>query len=298
MPQLHRISLVVAALSVLKCTALHQQHAQKFLQTRRGFDSVPFCQFGRRVGFNDAVAVYINSDNSRSFSFGAEDTGTQSQISCNGPVPSHCASRLSSNPRQISSCEEVSCSCKADASSLQFVYMKKMMQEAVPLCEVQASNFQTLMIGLGGGALPEYLLAHCPEGTSVESVEYDPRVIDVATKFFGLRVAPGVSEIENNDGGKSVQARAAAGKKYDLILVDCFQSEGYVPDSCRDEAFVSGLHALLKSGGVAIQQVWGGQYKETLSTYQHVFGQEHAIGIDAELEVSWLIKASLASAIG
>mmetsp|Transcript_30287 Transcript_30287/g.48906 ORF Transcript_30287/g.48906 Transcript_30287/m.48906 type:complete len:297 (-) Transcript_30287:98-988(-) len=265
------------------------------LKVRNDYEDLPFCQFGGRPGFNGSVAVYLTKDNTRSFSFGVEDAGTQTEVACNGPIPLACSTRSATKLEEVPPCDDFACDCVSDSSTLQFVYMKKMMKEAIPMCELQQSGFHALMIGLGGGALPQYLLSHCPSGTSVESVEYDPRVIDVATHFFGLHVAAGVNEVENNDGGKAVQARVENGKKYDLVMVDCFQSEGFVPDSCRDERFVSGLHAILKNGGAVIQQVWGRQYQSTLGTYEKVFGKQNTLGIDAELEVSWLIKATVPS---
>mmetsp|Transcript_18503 Transcript_18503/g.50968 ORF Transcript_18503/g.50968 Transcript_18503/m.50968 type:complete len:299 (-) Transcript_18503:122-1018(-) len=290
------IGLAAAALVAPGCDAIRSQRgAESFLQVHLDDGMRPFCQFGSRGGFNGSVTVYVTKHNVRSFSFGVEDFGTQTEVTCKGPVPVTCSRTAESKPALVPSCEDLACECDVDISELQFVYMKKMMREAIPLCRMQQSGFRVLMIGLGGGALPEYLLSHCPQGTSVESIEYDPRVIDVATHFFGLRVAPGVNDIENSDGGRAVQARAAAGKKYDLVLVDCFQSEGVVPDSCRNGAFVSGVRAILKPGGTALQQVWAPQYRSTLSTYRQVFGEARAVGIDAELEMSWLIRASLVS---
>jgi len=184
--------------------------------------------------------------------------------------------------------------CEPDTSSLQFVYMKKMMDIALPMCEQKEDGFNALIIGLGGGALPEYLLEHCPQSAQIESIEYDPRVIDVATNFFGFHVVPGRNEIQNRDGGEAVKERVEAGKKYDLVLVDCFQTGGHVPDSCRSNDFITGLHSILKPGGKAIQQVWGSQYDSILGAYSNVFGKDHAQGENVQLQVNFLIVGDAA----
>lgn len=269
---------------------------RRFLQAPGDSDDMPLCKIGTRAGFNSSVLVYLNKDNSRSLAFDTDDVGTQTQVVCKGPAPSGCLNFKASRMVEVPSCANVECDCDRDVSDLEFVYMKKMMKEAIPMCEGQSSGFRALMIGLGGGALPEYFLGHCPEGTSVESVEYDPRVIEAATHFFGLHVQAGVNEVENNDASQAVQARARAGKKYDLIMVDCFASEGFVPPSCRNDAFVSGMHSILNSGGSVIQQVWTKQYESTLATYEHTFGKNSTEGIDAEMQVSWLIKATVPGA--
>merc|ERR1719282_926529 len=111
-----------------------------------------------------------------------------------------------------------------------------------------------LLVGLGGGALPAYVLAHCPEGSKVESVEYDPRIVSAATQFFGLNVIPGVNEVDN------------------------FQAGGKVPEHCSSKAFVHAVRAILKPGGKAIQQVWAPQYKSLLVTYEIEFGKDHTQG--------------------
>merc|ERR1719162_2632429 len=71
------------------------------------------------------------------------------------------------------------------------------MDTTVPMCTEANGNFKSLLIGLGGAALPEYMLQHCPKGTELESVEYDPRVVKAATNFFGLQLAPNINEVEN-----------------------------------------------------------------------------------------------------
>merc|ERR550514_766734 len=114
--------------------------------------------------------------------------------------------------------------------------MVDMMQEVTPACESwsvihpgeESGPMRVLLVGLGGGALPAYMLSQCPKGSVfVESVEYDPRVVKAAERFFGFQVIPGANEVETDDGGKAVARRASnpdssSREQYDVVLVDCF----------------------------------------------------------------------------
>lgn len=259
----------------------------------RDDDSMPFCVFGGEGNFNGTVQVFVSKDNTRSLAFGSDDIGTQTQTKCAGETPSSCLGARANKLADVQSCELLSCPCDPDMSSLEFVYMKKMMATTMPMCQEGSGNFNSLLIGLGGAALPEYMLKHCPTGTQVDSVEFDPRVIQAATEFFGLHLAPGINEVENNDGGAAVQKRAEQEKKYDVVLVDCFERSGHVPDSCRDKAFAQNIHKILRPGGKFIQQVWGSQLDSTLATYQGVFGKDNSVAQNAELKVSWLIVSTV-----
>lgn len=222
--------------------------------------------------------------------------GTQTEVKCAGPVPSQCAGPRAASANDTQSCDYLGCGCRRDNSTLEFVYMKRMMEQVEPLCQGAGASqdggpFRMLLVGLGGGALPAYVLAHCPEGSKVESVEYDPRVVSAATQFFGLNIIPGVNEVDNRDGLLAVQERAKGGHTYDAVLVDCFQAGGKVPEHCSSKAFVHAVRAILKPGGKAIQQVWAPQYKSLLATYEIEFGKDHTQGRNVEFEVNFLVIA-------
>lgn len=257
-------------------------------------ETMPYCVYEGEGNFNSTVQVFVGKDNTRSLAFGSDDIGTQTQTKCKGDAPPACVGTRVSKLADVQSCDSLSSPCEPDMSSLDFGYMVKMMDTTVPMCTEANGNFKSLLIGLGGAALPEYMLQHCPKGTELESVEYDPRVVKAATNFFGLQLAPHVNEVETNDGGAAVHARAEQGSKYDVVLVDCFESSGHVPDACRNKAFAENIHKILKPGGKFIQQVWNPQLDSTLATYQGVFGKDNSVAEDAELQVSWLIVSTAA----
>lgn len=256
-------------------------------------ETMPYCVFQGGGDFNSTVQVFVGKDNTRSLAFGSDDIGTQTQTKCKGDAPDSCLGIRMNKLVDVQSCNSLSCPCEPDMSTLDFGYMVKMMDTTVPMCQEATGNFKSLLIGLGGAALPEYMLQHCPKGTEVESVEFDPRVVKAATNFFGLHLSTGTNEVETNDGGAAVHERAEQGSKYDVVLVDCFESGGHVPDSCRNQAFAQNIRKILKPGGKFIQQVWNPQLDSTLATYQGVFGKDNSVAQDAELQVSWLIVSTV-----
>jgi len=289
----------VPLLLITCCSALRfskRAQAGSLSMARDDDETMPYCVFEGEGQFNSTVQVFVGKDNTRSLAFGGDDIGTQTQTKCKGDAPDSCLGIRMNKLADVQSCNSLSCPCEPDMSSLDFGYMVKMMDTTVPMCQEATGHFKSLLIGLGGAALPEYMLQHCPKGTEVESVEFDPRVVKAATNFFGLHLAPSVNEVETNDGGAAVSERAERGIKYDLVLVDCFESSGHVPDSCRNQAFAENIHKILKPGGKFIQQVWNPQLDSTLSTYQGVFGKDNSFAQDAELQVSWLIVSTVAEA--
>lgn len=275
-------------------------------------DERPICVYGPKEGFGGHVQVFVSTDNSRYLEFDHDGVGSQTEVKCRGQVPPDCASpspvtgaAASWSVNTTQSCELLDCPCDRDISSLDFSYMVDMMQEVTPLCEswsvlhsgAEASPMRVLLVGLGGGALPAYIVSHCPSGTArVESVEYDPRVVMAAEKFFGFNVQPGKNEVETNDGGAALARRAESAtygqEAYDAVLVDCFGDAGEVPDSCKSEAFIANAKTLLKRGGKMIQQIWSPQYEKVIERYKASFGPDNVQGKDIELGVNHLIIAT------
>merc|ERR1719324_1165537 len=73
-----------------------------------------------------------------------------------------------------------------------------------------------LMLGLGGGLLHSYTKKHCPEWTRVRSVEIDPRLAAVASRYFGLQLVAGASEVVVDDAFNAVHRAAAAAHERSL----------------------------------------------------------------------------------
>lgn len=290
----------------------HQSLAARTALSGAGTFDRPVCAYGARDGFKGSVSVYVDQEqNLRYLTFDDDTTGSQTEVKCKGQVPASCAPDtvaapppgVNATPVPARDCSTVDCPCDRDnEANLDFSYMTSMMTDISPMCEVRSEFNQAeqgplrvLLVGLGGGALGSYMLAHCPkDSVHLETVEYDPRVMEIAENFFGFKVMPGVSEVENSDGGAAMAKRASSGEKntYDAVLVDCFMGGGKVPDSCKNQDFITNVKEILKPSGKLIQQIWSPQYEKVIKDYQKSFGEDSVEGRDIEFGVNHLIVAT------
>ncbi len=98
-----------------------------------------------------------------------------------------------------------------------------------------------LLLGLGGGAMVRYVASQLPSWR-VTVVEREAAVVDLARRHFHVRGPVAVA-----DARKFVaDAAAAAGGRYDVILVDLYDADGAVT---ADAVFWTGCLALLAPGG-------------------------------------------------
>ena len=70
----------------------------------------------------------------------------------------------------------------ADSNDLPMLYTRAMSIAAIFPQDIK----RVLVLGLGAGSIPDYLHRFLPDAT-IDTVELDPGVIDVAKKYFGLR---------------------------------------------------------------------------------------------------------------
>lgn len=264
-----------------------------FLQRRgrqgaRGRDDedLKLCTFGAEGGLDNLINVFAaESENTRyvSFASATDDGFIESMQRCKGELPEICGhENASSTPKGCATCP-----CTLDLDHEPFGnYQRRMLEFLQPLCQAPRKNagkdpFRVLLVGLGGGALVQYILGQCPQGTVVEAIEYDARMIEVATRFFGLHPSPGTFHVEQGDGGAVVAAHAAKGKIFDMVLVDAFAGGSHVPASCRDAAFTGNVRRILRKGGSVLANMAGPTYrnlagtddwKTTLPLYKESFG--------------------------
>merc|ERR1719389_917300 len=118
---------------------------------------------------------------------------------------------------------------------------------------------RVLLIGLGGGMLPQYLIHHT--ALSVDAVELNGDVIKVARAFFGLSAAEkeGSIHVTRDDGLKVVKRLAPS--TYGAAIVDCF-GDRRLPLNCRSRDFVDALYWVIRPGGEALQNVVTGNPDE------------------------------------
>jgi len=194
------------------------------------------------------------------------------------------------------------CPCEFDASGqLSASYMRTMLEQLTDRCSESAPKMKALMIGLGGGELPQYLLRKCPN-LSLEVVELNADVITVAQKFFGLadseqRFGSRLS-VQQTDGLSAVEERAnASSGSYGAVIVDCFAGGGEVPEGCRSRRFVSLVHQLLQNKGVLLQNIWhysrerpqvAQQFQETKDAYTATFHEVQDLAVPMPPTIAWV----------
>ena len=129
----------------------------------------------------------------------------------------------------------------ADPDDLPMLYPRAMSIAAIYPQDIK----RVLVLGLGGGAIPVYLDRFLPDAT-IDTVELDPGVIDVAKKYFGVRETNRFHLIES-DGRVFLNRHS---EPYDLIMVDAFTGS-YIPFHLMTKEFYQLVRNRLAPHGVA-----------------------------------------------
>lgn len=91
---------------------------------------------------------------------------------------------------------------------------------------------KVLIIGLCGGTMANQLSHFFPGEVKIDGVEIDSKIIDVSKKYFNMDNVD--VNIYNSDGRMFLQNNV---KKYDLIIVDAYAQEFYVPWTLTTKEF-------------------------------------------------------------
>lgn len=128
-----------------------------------------------------------------------------------------------------------------------------------------------LVAGLGGGVLPHTLHTLYPKAR-VDTVEIDPAVVDVAKRFFQYDPT-GTQHVIVSDARVYIKRAIAAGKHYDLIILDAFNGD-YIPPHLMTVEFLRECRKLLTDGGVLVANTFSSSdlYDSESVTYKKAFG--------------------------
>jgi predicted membrane-bound spermidine synthase len=151
----------------------------------------------------------------------------------------------------------------ADPDDLPMLYPRAMSIAAV----YPPDPKRVLVLGLGGGVIPTYLGRFLPEAT-IDTVELDPGVTEVAEKYFGIRETSR-SRVYESDGRVFLNRHAA---RYDLILVDAFTGS-YIPFNLMTKEFYQLVHDRLAPHGAAAFNILPGEklFDSNVRTLRQVF---------------------------
>jgi len=127
-----------------------------------------------------------------------------------------------------------------------------------------------LLIGLGGGRTSWYLHHYFPD-LDVTAVELDPKVVEVAKRYFDIREEPGF-QIATGDGRAYVMRHSEA--VYDIIALDAYRGP-FVPFHLLTTEFYALLESRLAPGGVVVQNIEPTTmlFDSALATMRQVFDQ-------------------------
>jgi spermidine synthase len=134
-----------------------------------------------------------------------------------------------------------------------------------------------LVVGLGAGILSRWSAHYFPDAT-VDSIELDPEVVDVAKKFFGFEEGER-QRVVIRDARVQIKALQHEDASYDVIMLDAFRG-GYIPPNLTTKEFFEECRDILSPGGALVLNLKPGwviyQYqRRTLAT---VFPEQYPFG--------------------
>ena len=118
---------------------------------------------------------------------------------------------------------------------------------------------RVLILGLGGGVLAKRMLRDYPEVT-IDAVEIDPVVVDIARRYFGLPEDDRLG-VHVTDGRKFVTAagkRVKSGEQepYDIVIMDAYYADS-LPFHLTTVEFFREMNGVLASDGVVAYNIIG-----------------------------------------
>ena len=142
-------------------------------------------------------------------------------------------------------------------------------------------ELDVLNIGLAGGTAVRGMsyLFEGEKQINIEGVEIDNTIIQIAKKYFDLNLDN--LKIYNQDG--RIFARSTE-KKYDLILVDAYSNQIYIPWHLTTDEFFRNIEAILKEKGVVALNLnstseESGLFKALTNTMAHNFNYVYSAPI-------------------
>jgi spermidine synthase len=134
-----------------------------------------------------------------------------------------------------------------------------------------------LVVGLGAGVLSRWSAHYFPEAT-VDSIELDPDVVDVAKKFFGFEEGER-QRVFTRDARVQIKVFQAQPEKYDIIMLDAFRG-GYVPFHLTTKEFFEECRNILSPEGALVVNLKPGWviYQYQRRTLASIFPEQYPFG--------------------
>jgi len=136
---------------------------------------------------------------------------------------------------------------------------------------------RALVVGVGGGTMPMFMHRYYPKAT-IDAVDIDPDVVNVAREYFGFREDDHMrAHVE--DGRRYIERTR---ESYDIIFLDAFGTRN-VPPQLTTVEFMRAVRRAVKPTGVVVGNVWGRAvnpiYDSMVRTYQEVFDDLYILDV-------------------
>lgn len=137
---------------------------------------------------------------------------------------------------------------------------------------VQAHPERILIVGLGGGTLPDTYQRLFPD-TEIVISEIDDAVFRVAREFFGFQETDKIT-VDIGDARVYIKRAGLRGEKFDLVILDAFNGE-YIPEHLMTKEFLEEVKRLLPEDGMVVANTFSTSrlYAAESNTYREVFGE-------------------------
>jgi spermidine synthase len=136
---------------------------------------------------------------------------------------------------------------------------------------------RVLVVGVGGGTMPMFLRKYYPKAT-IDAVDIDPDVVQVAKDYFGFREDERM-KAHVGDGRAFVENTR---EPYDVIFLDAFGTRN-VPPHLTTVEFMRAVRRAVKPTGVVVGNIWGRAanplYDNMVRTYQEVFDELYMLDV-------------------
>ena len=160
-----------------------------------------------------------------------------------------------------------------DPDHIEFEYVQAM---PVALALVKEPK-RVLVVGLGGGTLPNLLHKHYPQ-LVIDTVDIDPDVVDVAKKFFGFREDTTMHAYVG-DGRKFIEECKAP---YDIVFLDAYGSED-IPYRMATKEVLHAVRRATAPTGIVASNIWAAGanrlHDPMVRTFQEVFDSVYIVAV-------------------
>ena len=140
--------------------------------------------------------------------------------------------------------------CGSDQSSVDLLDPNRVIVEYVRHASLSLAFAQRhqriLVVGMGGGVFSNLLSRQLPDVT-IDAVEIDPVVVEVAKTYFDVK-ASDQYQIHVQDAAEYITQTK---NRYDIILLDAYDSDG-IPEHLMSKTFFHQVAKLLNNDGVVV----------------------------------------------